>query len=153
MFKLFFKCVDEFLAFWMNDVLIYSPTKEHITHLELVFEKFREPGIKLKMSQCEFLQNKIEYLGHLISGQGISPMKQKTKAIKNLAPATNITKARHMIGLIGYYRKFFPVFNDMIRPLNELTKKTCNPQIDGAMSEKLGLYKASQHYKLYPSLP
>ena len=59
------------------------------------------------MSKCVLFKNKIEYLGHLVSGQGISPMRQNIIAIKDLAPATNITEARHMIGLIGYYRKFF----------------------------------------------
>ena len=75
------------------------------------------------MSKCEFFKSEIEYLGHLVSGQGISPMRQKIKAITDLASATNITEAGHMIGLIGYYRTFFPVFSDMIRPLNESTKK------------------------------
>ena len=51
-------------------------------------------------------------------------MRQKIKVIKDLAPTPNITEARHMIDLIGYYRKFFPIFSDMIRPINELTKKT-----------------------------
>ena len=82
-----------------------------------------EAGIKLKMSKYEFFKNEIEYLGHLVSGQEISPMRQKIKAIMDLAPTTNITEARHMIGLIGYYRKFLPIFSDMIRPLNELTRK------------------------------
>ena len=107
----------------MDELLIYSQTEEHIKLLQLVFEKFREAGIKLEMSKCEFFKNEIEYLGHIVSGQGISPMRQKIKAIKDLAPTTDITQARYMIGLIGYYRKFFPIFSDMIRPLNELTKK------------------------------
>ena len=59
-----------------------------------------------------------------MSSQGIAPMRLKTKAITDLVSATNITKARNMIGLIGYPRMFFPVFSDMIRSLNELTKKT-----------------------------
>ena len=50
-------------------------------------------------------------------------MRQKIKAIIDLAPTTNIAEARHLIDLIGYYRKFFPVFSDMIKPLNELSKK------------------------------
>ena len=66
----------------------------------------------------------IEHLGHLVSGQDISPMKQKIKAIMDLAPTTNITEAHHIIGLIGYYRKFFPIFSDTIRPLNKLTRKS-----------------------------
>ena len=45
------------------------------------------------MSKCEFFKKEIEYLGHLVSVQGISPMKQKMKAKTDLAPATNITEA------------------------------------------------------------
>ena len=102
----------------MKDLLIYNKTEEeHLKHLELVFEKFKVAGIKLKMSECKFFKNKIEYLGHLVSGQGMSPMKQKIKTIADLDPKANITEALHMIGLIGCYRKFFPVFNGMIRSL------------------------------------
>ena len=67
--KLFFKYFDEFLVFWMDDLLIYSPTEEeHLKHLELVFGEYREMGIKLKRSKCKFFKNEIEYLGHLVSG-------------------------------------------------------------------------------------
>ena len=111
----------------MDDLLIYSQTEEeHLKHLQLVFEKFREAGIALKMSKCEFFKNKIEYVGHLVSDQRISPMRQKIKAPKELPPAINITEGRYMIGLIGYYRKIFAIFSDMIRALNELTKKPLN---------------------------
>ena len=75
------------------------------------------------MSKCNFFKKEIEYLGHLVSSQGISQMKQKIKTITDLAPTTNITEDRHVIGLIGYYRKLFPIFSDNIRPLNELTRK------------------------------
>ena len=114
-----------FLVLWIDDLLIYSQAEEeeHLKHLHLGFANFREAGIKLKICKCEFLLDEIEYLGHLVSGQGISPMRQKIKTITDLAPITNITEARHMIGLIGYYRKFFPIFSDMIRLLNELTEK------------------------------
>ena len=120
MFKLFFKYLDSCFVFWIEDLLIYNQTEEeHLKHLELVFEKHREAGIKLKMSKCELFKKEIEYLGHLVSGQGISPMKQKIKAMTNLAPTTNITEAQHVFGLKGCYRKFFAIFNDTVRPLNK----------------------------------
>ena len=65
MFKLFFKYLDEFLVFCMDDLLIHSQTdKEHLKHLQLVFETFRENGENLKcpnmssskMSKCLILQ-------------------------------------------------------------------------------------------------
>ena len=58
-----------------------------------------------------------------MSCQGISPMKEKIKVITDRTHTTNITEARHMIGLIGYYRKFFPLLSDMIRPLKESPQK------------------------------
>ena len=54
MFKLFFKYLDDFLVFWMDDLLIYSQTEEHLKHIQLVFKRFPEAGIKLKMSKCKF---------------------------------------------------------------------------------------------------
>ena len=45
------------------------------------------------MSKCKFFKKEIEYLGHLVSGQGIYPVKQKVKAVTDLAPVTNITEA------------------------------------------------------------
>ena len=51
-------------------------------------------------------------------------MKQKVNAVTDFAPMTNITESGHTIGLIGYYRKFFPIFINIIWPLNELTKMT-----------------------------
>ena len=74
------------------------------------------------MSKCEFFKQEIEYFGHLLSGEGISLMKQNIKAITDPALSTNITEARHTIGLIGYCRKFFPIFSNTIRSLNELRK-------------------------------
>ena len=76
----------------MDDLIIYGQTDDgYLKHIQLVFEKLLEAGIKLKMSKCKFFKSQIEYLGHLVSGQGISPMKQKVQAIKGWVPATNIT--------------------------------------------------------------
>ena len=94
MFRLIFKYLDKFLVFWIDDLLIYRQTEEeHLKYLEYIFEKFREPSIKLKMSKCQLFKKEIEYLGHLVSDQGMSPMKQKIKAITDLAPTTNVTEA------------------------------------------------------------
>ena len=80
--------------------------------------KFTEAIIKLKMSKCELFKKEIEHLGECIS-----PIKQKIKAITDLASTIIITEARHITGLVGFYRKLFPIFNNNMRPLNELIKK------------------------------
>ena len=60
-FKLFFKYLDHFLVFWMDDLVIYSKTEEeHLKHIQLVFDKFQEVEIKLKMPKCNFSKSEIK---------------------------------------------------------------------------------------------
>ena len=98
------------------------------------------------MSECKFSKSEIKYLGHLVSGKGISPMKQKVKGITELALTTNITEARHIIGLIGYYKTFFPKFSDVIWPLNKLTRKKFPFKGTDPMPEKFRLYQTNHYY-------
>ena len=75
MFKLFFEYLDDFLIFYVYDIIAYSKTEnEHVAYLRRVFEKFCYAGMKLKPSKCNFFKLYIEYLGHLISGMGIYPL-------------------------------------------------------------------------------
>ena len=115
MFKLFFKYLDNFLVFWMDDLVFHSQTEEeHLKHIQLGFKKFQEAGMKLKMTKSELFKHQIECLGHLVLVHRISPMKQKLQSIMDLVPATNITEACHMTSLISYYRMFLHVSSDMM---------------------------------------
>ena len=135
----------------MDNLLIYNQMEEeHLKHLELVFEKLRG-WYKIENVKFEFFKMEIEYLGHLVSGEGISPVKQKIKAITDLAPATNITDARCIIGLVGYYRKFFPIFSNTIRSLNELTRK--NISFKWIMSKKFRVHKIGYYNQTHSNLP
>ena len=106
MFKLYFENLDDFMIFYVDDVIVYSKTEQdHITHLWKIFEKFSYARLKLKPSKCDFFEPHIEYHGHLISGTGIYPLKQKVQAILDLAPPSNVTQVRHILGLASYYQK------------------------------------------------
>ena len=80
-------------------------------------------GLNLKPSKFNFFTLHIEYLGHLISGTGIYPLKQKVQAILDLAPPSNVTQVRHILGLASYYRKFIAIFSSIVSPITSLTKK------------------------------
>ena len=124
MFKFFFNYLDDFMIFYVDDVIIYSKTEQdHITHLWKIFEKFHYAGLKLKPSKCDFFNLHIDYLGHLIFGAGIYPLKQKVQAILDLAPPSKVSHVRHILGLASYYRKFIPLFNSIVSPITSLTKK------------------------------
>ena len=54
---------------------------EHLKHIEIIFQKLKEAGLKLKESKCDFFQKEIHYLGHLISDKGIYPLAEKLDTI------------------------------------------------------------------------
>ena len=69
-----------------------------------------------------FLKKHVQYLGHLISGEGIEPLPEKSDSIKNMPAPQTPKEVKQFLGLIGYYRKFIPKFSDVVRPLTNLTK-------------------------------
>ena len=63
----------------------------------------------------------MQYLRHLISGEGIKPLPEKLESIKEMTPPTIPKEVKQFLGLIGYYGKFVPRFADIARPLTNLT--------------------------------
>ena len=76
--------------------------------------------LKLSSVNANFLNH---YLGHKISADGLEPLPEKLKAIRNLAPAKNMDEACHILRLLGYYRSFVPAFADICLPIPNILKK------------------------------
>ena len=67
---------------YLDDILIFSSTfEEHLTHLNIIFQKLRQHKLKLKLKKCSFLQTETNYLGFVIDEQGIKPDQKKVEAI------------------------------------------------------------------------
>ena len=72
----------KFVMVFLDDILIYSPSLQtHLQHLEQVFQKLREHNLYMKASKCSFSQHRLDYLGHIISGAGVSTDPSKTSAM------------------------------------------------------------------------
>ena len=109
---------------YLDDVLVYSRTfEDHLQHLRLVFQRFREANLKLKPKKCHFGQRKVKYLGHVISREGIQPDPEKISAIKEYPVPRSVKDVRAFLGLANYYRKFVKDFAKIAGPLHDLTKK------------------------------
>ena len=79
--------------------------------------------MKLKEFKCNFMKKHIQYLGHIVSGKGITPLSEKLESIQKILPPKTPKEVKKFLGLIGYYHKFVPRFSDLARPLNALTRK------------------------------
>ena len=79
--------------------------------------------MKLKLQKCSFFKKHIQYLGHLISDEGIQPLPEKLESIAKMPTPKNAKQVKQFLGLVGYYRKFVPRFADISRILTKLTRK------------------------------
>ena len=96
---------------YLDDILVFSPDMEtHLKHLRTLSERLRSADLKLKEVKCNYLKKHIQYLGHIISGEGIVPVQEKLESIQKMLPARNPKEVKQFLGLIGYYRKFVPCF-------------------------------------------
>ena len=109
---------------YIDHIIIFSKTEEeHLQHLEEIFDQLWKAGLKLKLQKCSFFKKHIQYLGHLISDEGIQPLPDKLESITKMPTLQNAKQVKQFLGLVGYYRKFVPCFPDISRPLTWLTQK------------------------------
>ena len=113
-----------FVAVFFDDILVYSPDlSSHVSHLEAVLSALADREFLLKQSKCSFAQRELNYLGHIISSQGVAPDPDKIAAMLEWPLPTCSTSLRGFLGLTGFYRKFVKGYAAIAAPLNSLLRK------------------------------
>lgn len=110
---------------YLDDVLIFGLTAaEHNERLRAVLQRIREANLKLSPTKCHFFRKEVEYLGHIVSSEGIKTSPAKVEKIKNWPTPANSDELRSFLGLCGYYRKFINDYSSIVAALEKL----CNGQ-------------------------
>ena len=116
--SVFMDCLDKFVVVFIDDVLIYSRSEEeHEIHLRMVLQRLRAHQLYAKFSKCEFWLNQVDFLGHVISAEGVSMDPIKVEAVLNWTQPKNVSEIRSFLGLAGYYRRFIEDFSRIARPM------------------------------------
>lgn len=121
---------------YLDDIVIYSKDEdEHFEKLGQVLERLREAKLKVKLPKCKFFQEKIRFLGHNISAEGISMHESHFDPIKKYPTPKNRKGVQKFLGLASYFRMFIPEFGKIANPITDLLKKDV-PYVWGPEQEK-----------------
>jgi hypothetical protein len=122
--KVFMEELDRFVVVFIDDILIYSKcAEENAQHLRVVLRKLIKHQLYAKFSKCEFWLQKVSYLGHVLTAEGIEVDPEKVKAVSKLKQPTSVSEIQSFLGLAGYYQIFIEGFSKIARPMNELLRK------------------------------
>ncbi|GKA57999.1 putative reverse transcriptase domain-containing protein [Tanacetum coccineum] len=116
--------LDKFVIVFIDDILIYSKSKEeHEVHLKLILELLEKEKLFRKFSKCKFWLHEVRFLGHVVNNEGINVDLSKIEAVMNWKPPKTPTEIRSFLGLARYYRRFIVNFSKIAKPLALLTQK------------------------------
>lgn len=124
MHSIFRDILSKYVTIYLDDILVYSQSlEEHAKHLHEVLRRLKENELYAKLSKCSFCVSTVEFLGHLVTPNGIAVDPAKVKAVTLIKRPTKLSEVQSFLGLVGYYRRFIPNFSLLAQPLTNLTKK------------------------------
>jgi hypothetical protein len=112
----------EFVRAYIDDLLIITrrTLDKHLQKMETVLTRLHDAGLKVNAAKSLFCAHEIEYLGYILTREGIKPQSKKGQAILALNPPNNVKKLRHSLGMVQYYRDMWVRRSEMLAPLTDL---------------------------------
>jgi hypothetical protein len=123
---------DEALPY-LDEACIHSKDlDDHYVAMKKVFDAYRPAGLKIHPSKCQLFQAEIEYLGHFISKNGVSPVPKYVQIVQKWPLPTTKREARSFLGKVGYYRRFIKDYAAVAKPCTDIVGKDENREIEKA---------------------
>jgi hypothetical protein len=108
---------------YLDDILVFSKNPdEHMSHLQTALTILKDNEFHIRFEKCKFGIKEVEYLGHVINVNGVSPSPSKIQAVLDWPVPTTVTEVRQFLGFVNYYRKHIPRYSHICKPLYNLTK-------------------------------
>lgn len=106
---------------YMDDIIVHSPdVASHLVDLRTVLQRMRDRKLAVKRAKCEFMRDKLVYLGHVVQAGGVSPDPAKVEAIAKLSPPVDVSQLRSFLGCCNFYERFIQHYAEIAAPLTDL---------------------------------
>ena len=126
--------IDQFCVVYLDDILIYSETpEEHIRHVKQVLERLRRASLFVSLKKCEFFTTEVEFLGFIVSTDGVSMDKRRVAAIQEWPKPKSYHDVQVFLGFVNFYRRFIHHYSQIAGPLTGLLKGSENGRKAGQL--------------------
>ncbi|GJP62172.1 hypothetical protein CLOP_g19264 [Closterium sp. NIES-67] len=116
--------LDECVVVYLDNILVYSrDMRQHVEHLRRVFKILRRLRFYVKLSKCDFALAKVQFLGHIVSAQGVHVDPKKIEAVRTWKAPENVKELQQFLGFVNYYNRFVPQYAKIAALLTNLLKK------------------------------
>jgi len=108
---------------YIDDIIVFSKDYEsHWHNLRMIFDRLKQARLQVNLEKTHFLSTHVEFLGYVVTSEGIRADEKKVKAIKEMQAPTNVKELKSFLGMTSYYRKFILDYAKIAKPLTNLTR-------------------------------
>ena len=145
----------DYVRTYLDDLLIISngTFKDHLEKLEVVLQRLKDAKLRCKVTKCSFGMPEIEYLGYILSREGIKPQPEKVSAILALMLPRNVKELRRFLGMVQYYRDLWERRSHLIAPLTDLLGEVGHTKVTKKKgTKKKAWYSTTEHQEAFDQI-
>ena len=114
---------------YLDDIIVHGNNfQEHLHNLDLVFSRIQEAGLKIKPTKCAFLKEKVKYLGHIVSKEGVAADPEKTAKVKTWPVPSSVKEVQQFLGKLTEKNSSFYRQKNVNSPLKPCVSSCPAPQ-------------------------